>query len=232
MENEKLDLVTPKPRDQRALNAYRHGLTGHVLILAPDDQAAYTAHCKGILDDLAPSGALEMDLAQSIADDRWRLKRAKAIEANMFARDLIHPCDLTAHNEQVDNAMSKTRTWLDVNAELSRLTLYEGRILRQVERTLALLTRMQQERRDAFRQAAEESALLAQLTENTGETYQLPGHSPAPRFVFSADQVTAWATHYRRIAEAKKYLAAPRRLGLQACSRIASALPAPGGRTV
>ena len=29
-----------KPRDPRALNAYRHGLTGQVLIMTPEDQAA------------------------------------------------------------------------------------------------------------------------------------------------------------------------------------------------
>jgi len=232
MEQQQTDLVTPKPRDQRALNAYRHGLTGHVLILAPDDQEAYTTHCRGIVESLAPSGAFETDLAQSIADDLWRLKRAKAIEANLFARDLIPPCDLTAHNEQVDNAMSKTTTWLDESPELARLTLYEGRILRQVEKTTALLTRTQEARCAALRQAAEDAALLAQLTETTGETYPLPPAALPPQFVFSSTQVTGLATHYRRLAEAKKYVAAFRKPGLQACPRIPSALSAPGGRTV
>ena len=75
----------PKPRDPRALNAYRHGLTGQVLILTPEDQAAYHTHCQGIRESLAPVGAMEADFVQSIADDRWRLKRARSIEASAFS---------------------------------------------------------------------------------------------------------------------------------------------------
>jgi hypothetical protein len=41
----------PKPRDRRAFNAYRHGLTGQVLINTPADQAAYDKHCQGIRAD-------------------------------------------------------------------------------------------------------------------------------------------------------------------------------------
>src|ERR1017187_1941523 len=75
----------PKPRDRRALNAYRHGLTGQVLILTPDDQAAYLKHSQGIHESLAPEGAFETGLVQSVADDRWRLARAAALENSIFA---------------------------------------------------------------------------------------------------------------------------------------------------
>src|ERR1035438_1241296 len=83
--NENLIVSDPKPRDPRALNAYRHGLTGQVLILPPDDQAAYLLHCQGIQESLAPEGAMETGLVQSVADDRWRLTRAAAIENSIFA---------------------------------------------------------------------------------------------------------------------------------------------------
>ncbi|SPE39950.1 hypothetical protein SBA3_3500006 [Candidatus Sulfopaludibacter sp. SbA3] len=46
-------------RDPRAFNAYRHGLTGQILIMTPDDEAAYTAHCQGFHQNLAPEGAVE-----------------------------------------------------------------------------------------------------------------------------------------------------------------------------
>ena len=75
-------IAKPTPRDQRALNAYRHGLTGQVLVLPPAEQAAYRKHCDRFHDSLAPRGALETDLVQSIADDRWRLKRAAAMDMN------------------------------------------------------------------------------------------------------------------------------------------------------
>src|SRR5271167_4441027 len=83
--NENPTVSEPKPRDPRALNAYRHGLTGQVLILTPDDQSAYLTHCQGIQQSLVPEGAFESGLVQTVADDRWRLARAGAIENSLFA---------------------------------------------------------------------------------------------------------------------------------------------------
>ncbi|MDR3702939.1 MAG: hypothetical protein P4L56_25055, partial [Candidatus Sulfopaludibacter sp.] len=77
-------LIEPKPRDPRALNAYRHGLTGQVLILTPEDEVAYKAHCQTIHQTLAPVGGMEVELAQEIADDRWRLKLAAALDNNIY----------------------------------------------------------------------------------------------------------------------------------------------------
>ena len=73
--------ASSKPRDPRALNAYRHGLTGQVHILTPDDEIAYRKHCAGIHESLAPVGGLETDLVQAIAADRWTLNRGVSIEA-------------------------------------------------------------------------------------------------------------------------------------------------------
>src|ERR1035438_9822915 len=89
----------PKPRDPRALNAYRHGLTGQVLIMTPADQVAYESHCKGIHQSLAPEGGMETSLVQSICDDRWRLLRAGAIDTTAFAIGLAKLEKYTAHPE-------------------------------------------------------------------------------------------------------------------------------------
>src|SRR5580700_9276513 len=67
------------------LNAYKHGLTGQIHLLTATEQTAFDAHCKSICEALAPIGALEIDIAQAIAEDRWRLKRARAIETSIFA---------------------------------------------------------------------------------------------------------------------------------------------------
>ena len=55
-----------KPRDKRAFNAYRHGLTGQVLVIAPSDEQPYKDHCRGIHQSMAPVGGLEIDLVQQI----------------------------------------------------------------------------------------------------------------------------------------------------------------------
>ncbi len=141
-------IAVSQPRDRRAFNAYRHGLSGQVLVIPPSEQAAYEHHCRGIQQSLSPQGALETDLAQSVADDRWRLKRAAAMESNIFALGLSHPDTAITGNEESDIALAQARVWIERGKDLELLSLYESRIQRRVERNLALLRQMQNDRRE------------------------------------------------------------------------------------
>ncbi len=140
--------MTPKP-DPRAFNAYRHGLTGHVLVVPPAEQAAYDQHCRGIHRALAPQGEMEANLVQAIADDRWRLQRAAAIEANIFALGVNRYGHVATGNEESDTALAMARVWLERGKDLDRLSLYEGRLQRKVEKNLNLLRQLQKDRREA-----------------------------------------------------------------------------------
>src|ERR1017187_1690366 len=148
-----------KPRDRRALNAYRHGLTGQVLILTPDDQAAYLQHCQGIRESLAPEGAFETGLVQAVADDRWRLARAGAMENSILAAGLGdgRPTKFTDPHEQLHVAFAQGVVWLKEGNKLALLTLYEGRIQRRVEKNLAALRQLQQDRKAALQQVVVEA---------------------------------------------------------------------------
>ena len=188
--------IESKPRDRRAFNAYRHGLTGHVLVIEPNDQVAYEKHCQGIHKSFAPSGAMETDLAQSIADDRWRLKRAAAIESNIFALGLNQPDDVTSHHTEADTALAMARTWLEASKELDRLTLYESRIQRRIEKNIALLRQMQMDRREALQKLVEDSAIL-------GDTYAFPEEALPAQFVFSSTQIDRLVNHHLRLQAAK-----------------------------
>jgi hypothetical protein len=75
---------TEEGKQRSSLNAFRHGLTGQIVIHTPEDQAAFQKHCEAIREDLKPLGALETTLAQSIAEDYWRLNRARALENAIF----------------------------------------------------------------------------------------------------------------------------------------------------
>src|SRR5580658_9891413 len=70
--------TTEKGKHRTRLNAYRHGLTGQICVVAPEEQAAFDKHCDAIRSSLKPVGALETDLAQCIAEARWRINRASA----------------------------------------------------------------------------------------------------------------------------------------------------------
>ena len=168
-----------KPRDRRAFNAYRHGLTGQVLVITPAEQAAYEKHCNGIHESLAPQGAMETDLAQSVADDRWRLKRAAAMESNILAIGINLPAERTGH-EQSDAACAMAHTWLDHSKELERLTLYESRLQRRVEKNLALLRQLRKDRLETSSPRLEKAA-------KRSETRHFPTDTRPNKFVFSSD---------------------------------------------
>src|SRR5271154_5112654 len=94
---------TPEGKRRCRLNAYRHGLTGQLCVFTSEEQQAYDKHCKIVLEALAPVGDFERDIAQSVADDRWRLKRARAIEASTFAIGMQDHGEDHTGNSQVDD---------------------------------------------------------------------------------------------------------------------------------
>jgi hypothetical protein len=208
-------LSEPKPRDPRALNAYRHGLTGQVLILTPEDEVAYKAHCQTIHQSWAPVGGVEVEFVQEIADDRWRLKHAAALINNTFALGMTRPDTITAHHPEIDAAFAQTRTWLDDPKSLALLTLYQQRIKNKELKTTALLRQLQQERREALQQAVEEAALLAQLAASKGESFDiardLPRLAHYPQFDFSAPELARLVLHAQRLAEARKLSPKPQK---------------------
>jgi hypothetical protein len=197
-----------KPADPRALNAYRHGLTGQVHILTPADQVAYDKHCRGYHESFAPVGAVETDLAQAIADDRWRLNRAGGIESSIFALGIGQPGEHTAGNPEVDTAIAQARVWLSEGKNLQLLGLYEHRIQRRVENNKRMLNELQEARKAALKQVVEEVALLMQLAERKDETYDpgrdFPRQALPPQFDFSKSEIARLAAHQRRLVEAKR----------------------------
>jgi hypothetical protein len=170
--------TTEKGKHRTRLNAFRHGLTGQICVVTPEEQAAFDKHCNAIREALKPVGALETDIAQSIAEDRWRLNRARALESGIFAlrQHNEKDCD-TASQLRTDESFSQAWTWLRDGKDLQLLSLYEQRIHRAVEKNTAQLRTLQTERKAARQQALEEAQLLAQLAATKGEAYD-----PAPDF--------------------------------------------------
>ncbi len=163
---------TPEGKRRCRLNAYRHGITGQLCVFAPEEQQAYEKHSKVILEALAPVGDFERDLAQSIADDGWRLKRARAIEASTFALGAHeHAADNTGHSE-VDDAFAQARTWRKDAHNLQLLTVYEQRIRRTVDKNMAQLKTLQAERKEAAAEAMKQAKLLYQFAEAQGKPYR------------------------------------------------------------
>src|SRR5580692_5640425 len=205
--------TTEKGKHRTRLNAYRHGLTGQICLLTSEEQQAFDQHCTGIRESLAPVGALEVELAQSIAEDHWRLKRARAIETGIFAAGVLgqlgHPFGgirEDAAQVPIDEAISQARTWLAKSENFQLLALYEQRIRRAIEKNMAELRTLRAERQAARKQALEEAQLLAQLAHSKGEKYD-PASDFPPELLqigsdFSRATLTRLLARNQRLSEA------------------------------
>jgi hypothetical protein len=198
---------TIEGRKRSSLNAFRHGLTGQIVMHTPEDEQAFKKHCDGIREALAPVGALELDLAQAIAEDRWRLNRARALENSIFALGQAeHLHEASGHHPEIDAAFAQGRTWIAHAHELHLLTTYENRIRRSVEKNTAELNALQTQRKAAIAKAEEEARLLVQLAEAEGGDYDpaddFPPESQPVGFVFSRPAIQRQIDRDRRLGHA------------------------------
>jgi hypothetical protein len=190
------------------LNAYKHGLTGQIHLFTPEEHEAFEQHCQAIVEALVPVGALEQDLAQSIAEDKWRLNRARALESGIFAlgqlADESQPIDQREIDRPVlSQTLSQAKTWLDDGKHIQLLSLYQQRIQRSIERNMAELRTLRAERKAARDQAVEEAVLLFQLAKSKGEAYNPAADFPSPEFVFSTAEFETMIDRKQRLDEAR-----------------------------
>jgi hypothetical protein len=194
--------TTEAGKQRSRINAYKHGLTGQILLVTADEHDAFEKHCQAIVEALLPVGILEQQLAKSVAADHWRLNRARAIEAGIFAigqsRVAVAPEELP-----MMEAISQTQTWLKEGKNIQLLALYGQRIQRSIERNMAEIRTLRAERKAARDQALEEAVLLSQLAKSKGEAYDAAADCPSPSFVFSTAEFEQLITRKRRLDEAR-----------------------------
>ncbi len=198
---------TEAGKSRSRFNAVKHNLYSKVHIATPEETAAFEAHCAGYRESLAPVGFEETELAQSIAEDRWRLKRARSVENSIYARG-IHDRSLdhdTGHAE-VDDSLAEGQVWIEHGRFLTSLSQFERRILRSIQENTAELKALQAARKEAYSQARKEAILLAQLADSKGEIYDpAPDFGPASEhggFVFNLDALNRFVDREDRLLEA------------------------------
>jgi hypothetical protein len=212
---------TPAGKRRASFNAFKHGLTSKVHVHTPEESEAFRAHCQAYLAELAPVGIQETDLVQAIAENRWRLKRARALENNIFAEGVnLHAGETESGDAEIDNALAEGKTWIEQARFLALITVYEQRINRSLEKDMAELRALQAARREAYKQAQQEAIHLMQEAEARGEIYEpeddfLPA-SAHRQFVYSPAEIHRVLDRRARIWK-----------GIQAVPRMEILLPTP-----
>ncbi|HYI92156.1 MAG TPA: hypothetical protein VEX68_01305 [Bryobacteraceae bacterium] len=75
---------TIEGKQQTRYNATRHGLSGKRVVVDGEDPKRYEALLRDLIDAYQPANAAELTLVEDIAQNFWRLQRARAIEAETF----------------------------------------------------------------------------------------------------------------------------------------------------
>jgi hypothetical protein len=190
---------TPTGKQRSSLNALRHGLTGHVIVLPSEDHAAYQTHTQRLFDDLQPKGALEEQLVQSLADTSWRINRVAALETNLLSLGIHEQSkNISTDHPEVQTALAMAASVREQIRALANLSSHEHRLSRQFERTLQQLREIQAERREKEKDEMEKAARILQLHQDEG----IPYNPADDGFVFSNDEIETSIRRTHRLQEA------------------------------
>lgn len=187
-------------KKRSSLNSLRHGLTGQTIVLPSEDLAAYQAFSKRFFDDLQPSGMLEEQLVQTLADCSWRLNRARAIETNLLTLGQIEAEDaIQANHPEAAAALAMAQSYRDQAKALANLSMLEQRLSRQFEKALKQLQELQDERRKTEDWQMNRAAKLLEMHQER----ELPYEPKEDGFVFSTDQIAQHIRREERLEEAE-----------------------------
>jgi hypothetical protein len=191
---------TPEGKRRVSLNALRHGLTGHTVVLPSEDLAAYQKHCGEFHTELKPQGLLESKCVQTIADTYWRLDRIRAMENSLFGL-AADPEPEMSPDPLIHCALAQAKSLEKHSDLLTRLSLYEHRLNRTLEKAKAELKQLQKDRLEAHEKALIKAAEIAKLKEALRQPWD-PGEDG---FEFSWHDLTVWMRRIELIHDAEIY---------------------------
>jgi hypothetical protein len=190
---------TAAGKQRSSLNALRHGLTGHIVVLPTEDQAAYQSHLQRFVDQFQPKSALEEQLVQSLGDTTWRLNRVPAAEATFLTLAAEDHLDSIHTNEpRAASALAHARAFHQQSHVLANISIYEQRLARLFDRTLKQLREIQAERREHERHQMIDAAQILQMHEHRN----IPYNPVEDGFVFSTAEIETFIQRRDRLDEA------------------------------
>ncbi len=127
---------TEQGKKNARLNAHRHGITGQVRLLPDAERRAVEAFCAPIIASFAPANGDEIQLVRNISEAQWRLNRSRAVEENIFAQHIGYrkDCTIAGDNPQIADALHMASAFSEQPEVFDRLSLYEQRIRRGMEK--------------------------------------------------------------------------------------------------
>jgi len=185
---------TPEGKQRTRLNALRHGLTGQTVLLPTEDAQAYQSFCNEFVVHYQPVGPVERQLVQTIADTSWRLNRISATEHSSLSLAAAQKLDqLQTTDDPRAEAIAQALAFEEQSERLARLSLYEQRLSRQLERSFKLIKEMQADRKQQPKQEPTQTA--ATVKAQPAQKPHFAKQAAAGEFVFSTPANASLPTH-------------------------------------
>jgi hypothetical protein len=142
--------VTPEGRATSSRNSLRHGFTAGSVVLPTESQEDFQALLDSYADQFDPQGGVEMDLVQTMAAARWRLRRICSIETTLLDKEMTRNAkDIRREFNNPDDAGRLAwvfRDLADHGQSLALLMRYEGALNRSYDRAFKQLILLQSTR--------------------------------------------------------------------------------------
>jgi hypothetical protein len=197
---------TESGKKRSALNALRHGLTGHTIVLPSEDLAAYERHSQSFFDQYQPRNPTESQLVQSLVDTSWRINRIPALEANLLSLGMLDHLDsIDVAHPEAQAALAMAAAYAQQTRALTALSTHGQRLSREFHKTLQALRELQAERRRHEQSELKEAADLLEMHQLEDRPYD----ASKDGFVFSNDQIETFIQRRDRndrAREASHYL--------------------------
>ena len=122
----------------------RNPVTGQSVLMMETDAESHRKFIAEFVASLKPDGMLEIQLAQRLAQDTWRINRIQAVEENIFALGHSEPYAKiqTAHPE-IHAAMVQALTFRNDPKLLSYVATYEQKLTKNFHMNLDKLLKLQ-----------------------------------------------------------------------------------------
>ena len=179
---------TPEGKAVVAQNAVKHGLLAREGVLRGEDWEEFARHREALMEELNPTGALEVILAARIVDLTWRLHRAAQDQNETFgALYDRHTAGAPEPAGPAQRGATLGRMILEdysAGAVLERLLRYERRIEGSLLRNVSELRRVHDQRRKADGEAANTLARWREEDDRARKAQAFapwrPADSPSP----------------------------------------------------
>jgi hypothetical protein len=142
--------VTPQGRAASSRNSLRHGFAAASVVLPTESQEDFQSLLDSYTDQFHPQGGVEIDLIQTMAAARWRLRRICSIETTLLDKEMTRNAkDIRREFNNPDDAGRLAWVFRDLanhGQSLALLMRYEGALNRSYDRAFKQLILLQSTR--------------------------------------------------------------------------------------